>query len=248
MEKIDKTFNNGTLEIAFYNPKANSFTSNMLRELKTILNEASKDNSVRSILIRSGNDKLFSAGASFDEMLEINDFESAKQFFSGFANVISEMIKSPKIIVTLVEGKSIGGSVGLVAASDYVVATINAEFRLSEFSVGIGPFVIAPVIEQKIGQSALMEMTIDTEYKSAQWALSKGLVNKIIENTEALEFVRNFCNSLNTRSPLASQFIKSTLWNWNREIFDTIFNNASISANLLLTQETKDFLNKFKSK
>lgn len=248
MEYIKSQLIENTLEICFFNDKANSFTSSMLAQLANTLKEANSNSDVKSILLRSDNPKLFSAGASFDEMLSIEDNQSAIKFFSGFATVIKEMITSKKLIVTVVEGKSIGGSVGLVAASDYVIASPKAEFRLSEYSVGIGPFVIAPVIEKKIGKSPLMEMTIDTKYKSAEWALARNLVNVVTENPTPMETAIDLCYQINQRSNSAMAELKSMFWEWGCWNTDIFMDRAHISAKLLLTNETKDFLKDFKNK
>lgn len=243
MENIISNIINNILEIRFFNEKANSFTSTMLNDLQMILTNAKNNDNIKSILIRSDNPKIFSAGASFDEMLAIENFDSAIRFFSGFAQVIKEMITCNKLIVTVVEGKSIGGSVGLVAASDYVVASPKAEFRLSEYSVGIGPFVIAPVIEKKIGKSPLMEMTIDTQYKSANWALAHNLVNVVTDNP--LKYAENLCREINKRSNSAAVELKSMFWEWGCWNTDIFMDRAHISAKLLLTEETKNYLSEF---
>jgi len=248
MEYINSQIVGNTLEISFFNDKANSFTTNMLNDLQLVLEQAKSQSNIKSILIRSDNPKLFSAGASFDEMLAIDKIDNAIQFFSGFAMVIKSMIYNTKLIVTVVEGKSIGGSVGLVAASDYVIASPKAEFRLSEFAVGIGPFVIAPVIEKKIGKGPLMEMTIDTNYKSAEWANNRNLVNIVTENPSPIDYARSLCNQINQRSFNAMLEIKSMFWEWNRWDTDIFTERAQISAKLLLTDETKEFLKAFKNK
>lgn len=248
MEYIKSQILENTLEIRFFNDKANSFTSSMLNDLHSILVSAKNDNNVKSILFLSDNPKLFSAGASFDEMLSIEDSDSAIKFFSGFAKVIKEMVNSNKLIITVVEGKAIGGSVGLVSASDYVVASPKAEFRLSEYSVGIGPFVIAPVIEKKIGKSPLMEMTIDTFYKSADWALARNLVNVVTESPTPMEYAVNLCKQINQRSNSAMAELKSMFWEWGCWNTDIFMDRAHISAKLLLTEETKLFLKNFVNK
>lgn len=247
MEYIKSQVLGNTFEICFYNDKANSFTTKMLTELHLELEKANSQPEIKSILLRSDNPKLFSAGASFNEMLAINDEQTAIQFFSGFAKVIKSMIRNNKLIITIVEGKSIGGSVGLVAASDYIVASPKAEFRLSEYSIGIGPFVIAPVIEKKIGKAPLMEMTIDTNYKSAEWALNHNLVNIVSENPSPIEFAKDLCAKINQRSSKAMVELKSMFWEWDQWNIDIFDERAKISAKLLLTEETKEFLKAFKN-
>lgn len=238
-----------TLVIEFSNEKSNSFDSEMLSTLIEILKLAKNNSEIQSVILMSGNPKLFSAGASFDEMIEIEEYEQAKDFFMNFGRVIWEMINLPKIIITLVDGKSIGGSVGLVSASDFVIATNRAEFRLSEYSIGIGPFVIAPAIEMKIGKSALMEMTIDTSYKNVEWAFRKGLVSRVFEDKEsAWQSAIQLAEDLNIRNPVATAELKSIFWDLENLNFSIFEHRAEKTAKSLLTEYTKNFLKNFKKK
>lgn len=237
----------GILEIEFYNRKANSINSEMLKKLSAAFDSAAKDEDILAIILKSKGEKVFASGASFDEMLEIEDFGIAKEFFLGFARLIWSMLNCPKFIITIIQGKAIGGSVGITAASDYVVATENAEFRLSEYSVGIGPFVIAPVIERKIGLAPLMEMTIDTEYHSAQWALENGLVFNLQKDAESANiFAYNLANKISKRNPKAVEELKTIFWEKERTDFSIYESRAEKSAKLLLTDYTKNFLKEFK--
>lgn len=243
---ITTNIKNSILEIEFYNKKANSFNSLMLKELIEVFENSGKDNSILAIILKSKGEKVFSAGASFDEMLGIEEFRVAKEFFLGFARLIWSMVNCPKFIITIVQGKAIGGSVGITAASDYVIASANSEFRLSEYSVGIGPFVIAPVIEKKIGLAPLMEMTIDTEYKSSQWALEKGLVFNIQSGLDsANEFALNLAKKISQRNPKAVEELKSIFWENERKDFSIYESRAEKSAKLLLTDFTKNYLKEF---
>jgi methylglutaconyl-CoA hydratase len=243
---VSTNIKESVLEIEFFNRRANSINSEMLKELSAAFDSAAKDDSVLAIVLKSKGEKVFASGASFDEMLGIEDFGVAKEFFLGFARLIWSMLNCPKFIITIIQGKAIGGSVGITAASDYVVATENAEFRLSEYSVGIGPFVIAPVIEKKIGLAPLMEMTIDTEYRSAQWALEKGLVFNIQKDLDsANEFAYSLAKKISQRNPKAVEELKSLFWEKERTDFSIYESRAEKSAKLLLTDFTKNFLKEF---
>ncbi|OGU57869.1 MAG: hypothetical protein A2X64_10260 [Ignavibacteria bacterium GWF2_33_9] len=244
---VNTTIKNSILEIEFYNRRANSLNSDMLKQLTEIFDDAGKNDEILAIIFRSKGEKVFSAGASFDEMMAIEDFQIAKQFFLGFAKLIWSMVNCPKFVITLIQGKAIGGSVGLTAASDYVIATENAEFRLSEYSVGIGPFVIAPAIEKKIGLSPLMEMTIDTEYRSVEWALRKGLVYKVFPDIEQVnEFTYKLAADIAKHNPKAVEELKTIFWEKERTDFSHYEERAEKSARLLLTDFTKAFLRDFK--
>ena len=162
--------------VEFGHPASNSFPSELLARLTNELNLLSKNQEVSIIILKSEGEKVFCAGASFDELVAIKNLEEGKRFFSGFANVINAMRTCEKLIICRVQGKTVGGGVGLLAASDYVLATEQAAIKLSEISIGIGPFVIAPPIERKMGLAALSELTLDaTSWKNAYWAKEKGL-------------------------------------------------------------------------
>ena len=159
---------NNIATVQFYHPASNSFPSELLERLATAFNELSLNNEVRVIILKSEKDKAFCAGASFDELVSITNFEEGKQFFLGFANVINAMRKCSKLIIGRIQGKAVGGGVGLAAACDYCFATEQAAIKLSEFTIGIGPFVIAPAVERKIGVAALSELTLDaTSWQNA---------------------------------------------------------------------------------
>lgn len=84
------------------------------------------------------------------------------------------MRKCPKLIVGRIQGKAVGGGVGIAAACDYVLASQEASIKLSELAIGIGPFVIEPAVSRKIGKTALAELALTAqEWKSAAWAQEK---------------------------------------------------------------------------
>ena len=235
-----------TLE--FGHPASNSFPSELLNRLTKELKSLSDNDDVSVVILKSEGNRAFCAGASFDELMAISNLEEGKKFFSGFANVINAMRTCSKLIIGQVQGKAVGGGVGLVAACDYVLATEHASIKLSEFTIGIGPFVIAPAVERKIGLSGLSELTIAaTEWKSAYWAKEKGLYAKILENQEDLENeVSVLATKLASYNSNALSEMKTTLWK-NTQDWDVLLKErAEISGKLVLSEETKKALNKFK--
>ena len=175
----------GIATIEFGHPLSNSLPGKILQKLAHTITELSKEKNVNVIIIKSSGQKAFCAGASFDELISITDLEVGKVFFSGFANVINACRKSPKLIIGRIQGKAVGGGVGIAAAVDYCFATKHAEVKLSELAVGIGPFVVGPVIERKIGLSAMSQLAINaTEWRTAEWAKKIGLYSDVFE-TEA---------------------------------------------------------------
>ena len=235
-----------TLE--FGHPASNSFPSELLDRLTQELNSLSNNTEVSVVILKSEGDRAFCAGASFDELVSISNLEEGKHFFSGFANVINAMRTCKKLIIGRIQGKTVGGGVGLAAACDYVLATENASIKLSEFTIGIGPFVIAPSVIRKIGVAGLAELTLDaTSWKNAYWAKEKGLFAKVYENQNELDNeVAILANKLASYNPDALFQMKKTLWEGTEHWNNLLAERASISGELVLSNFTKSALAKFK--
>ncbi|CAL2107763.1 Methylglutaconyl-CoA hydratase [Tenacibaculum sp. 190524A02b] len=239
---------NSIATIEFGHPASNSFPSELLDRLAKEFDKLSDLNEVSIIVLKSEGERAFCAGASFDELVAINNLENGKYFFSGFANVINAMRKCSKLIVGRVQGKTVGGGVGLAAACDYVLATEHAAIKLSEFTIGIGPFVIAPAVKRKIGVSGLAELTLDaTSWKNAYWAKEKGLYARVFENIEDLDKeLVIFTEKLASYNPEALLEMKQALW-VGTEHWDTLLiERAETSGKLVLSDFTKKALEKFK--
>ncbi|MDX1761646.1 MAG: enoyl-CoA hydratase/isomerase family protein, partial [Christiangramia sp.] len=200
--------------VEFGHPASNSFPSVLLDRLEKELDRLSEEDSVNVILLKSEGEKAFCAGASFNELIEIEDIEKGRQFFSGFANVINAMRRCKKLIIGRVQGKTVGGGVGLVAACDYAMATEAAAIKLSEISIGIGPFVIAPAVERKMGVDGLAELSLAAhEWKNAYWAKEKGLYAKVFDSINDLDKeVELFAEKLASYNPKALLEMKKMLW------------------------------------
>jgi methylglutaconyl-CoA hydratase len=238
---------NKVATITFSHPASNSFPSSMLQKLTETFEKLSKDENI-SIIILQSTGKTFCAGASFDELLSINDFETGQKFFSGFANVINAMRKCSKLIIGKIQGKAVGGGVGLAAACDYAFAHENASIKLSEIAIGIGPFVIEPVVSRKMGRNATTHLTLNpTQWKNAQWAKEKNLYAEIFSteeelNAKTIEFATNLASYNNE----ALYEMKKVFWRNTNHWGDLLYERASISGKLVLSDYTKNALNEFK--
>lgn len=234
--------------VEFGHPASNSFPGELLQRLTDELNLLSNNKEVNIIILKSEGEGAFCAGASFDELLAVSNLEEGSVFFSGFANVINAMRSCSKLIVGRIHGKAVGGGVGLAAACDYALATEGSAVKLSEFTIGIGPFVIAPAVERKMGKAALSEMTLAAhEWKNAYWAHEKGLYAKVFENIAELDKELDvFTSKLASYNPEALEDMKRVLWegteNWNTLLAD----RAKISGKLVLSDFTKQALSQFK--
>lgn len=236
--------------VEFGHPASNSFPSELLARLTNELNSLSKNNEVSIIILKSEGEKTFCAGASFEELVAIKNLEEGKLFFSGFANVINAIRTCTKLIIARVQGKTVGGGVGLIAACDYALATEVAAIKLSEISIGIGPFVIAPAIERKMGLAALSELTLDaTSWKNAYWAKEKGLYANVFETIKELDDeVDLLASKLASYNPTALKELKKVFWqnteHWNKLLLE----RAAITGELVLSDFTKNALAKFSKK
>jgi methylglutaconyl-CoA hydratase len=234
----------GTIE--FHHPQSNSLPAAVLVDLAKAINLVAHDPEINVIVLRSTGEKVFCAGASFDELLAISDAEQGKKFFMGFANVINAMRKCPKIIVGRIHGKCVGGGVGLAAAVDYCIATDMAEIKLSELAVGIGPFVVGPVVERRIGTSAFSHLAIDaTSWRSADWAKRKGLFAEKHASIEEMdESISRLTFTLSHSNPEAMEELKKIFWA-GAEYWDELLpQRAAISGRLVLSEFTRKALRK----
>ena len=241
------TIENKIATLEFGHPASNSFPSVLLERLTNELNNLSNNSTVLVIILKSSGSGAFCAGASFDELLAVSNSEEATQFFSGFANVLNAMRNCSKIIMGRIHGKAVGGGVGIIAACDYALATTESTIKLSELAIGIGPFVIEPAVSRKIGKSAMTEMTLDTEWKSAIWANQKGLYAKVFETTSELDTeISAFANKLASYSPEALLEIKKVFWEGTENWKTLLYERAEISGKLVLSDFSKKALNQLK--
>ncbi|MGS2762515.1 enoyl-CoA hydratase/isomerase family protein [Sinomicrobium sp. M5D2P9] len=234
--------------VEFGHPAGNSFPLELLQRLEKEFYTLSERKDVRVIVLKSEGEKAFCAGASFDELVEVTDAEQGKKFFSGFAGVLNAMRKCRKLIIGRVQGKAVGGGVGLAAACDYVLATEAAAIKLSEFTVGIGPFVIAPAVERKMGNAALAELTLAADqWKNAYWAKEKGLYARVFDRIGELDKeIIVFTEKLASYNPEALSEMKRILWEGTEHWDELLSSRAEISGNLVLSEFTRKALEKFK--
>lgn len=234
--------------VEFGHPASNSFPGELLQRLTDELNSLSNNNEVNIIVLKSEGDGAFCAGASFDELLAVSNLEEGAVFFAGFANVINAMRNCNKLIIGRIHGKAVGGGVGLASACDYALATEGSAIKLSEFTIGIGPFVIAPAVERKVGKAALGEMTLAAhEWKNAYWAQEKGLYAKVFENVKELDKELDiFTSKLASYNPEALDAMKKVLWEGTENWDNLLAERAKISGRLVLSEFTKEALERFK--
>lgn len=245
---VKQTIENGVGTIEFFHPAHNSLPGNILAELAETIKAAGTNDEIKVIILKSGGARTFCAGASFKELININDAETGRVFFSGFANVINAMRKCPKFIIGRVQGKTVGGGVGLASATDYCMATKFAAIKLSELNVGIGPFVVGPAVERKLGLSGMSQIAIDANsFYPAEWAKQKGLFTQVYDSTEELdEAVKAFAENLCNYNPEAMKEMKQMFWKGTEDWDTLLAERAQISGRLVLSEFTKETLKRFK--
>ena len=238
--EVDVAIADTVATVRFSHPKGNSLPAALLGRLASEITRLGTQSDVSVILLRSGDTGPFCAGASFDELKSIRDARSGKEFFMGFARVILAMTRCPKVILARVHGKAVGGGVGLVAAADYAMAAESASIRLSELAVGIGPFVVGPVIERKIGLGGFSAMAIDADWRSARWAEGAGLYARVFESVNALDAgVDSFAQKLARSNPAALAHLKSVFWQGTDDWERLLESRAEMSGTLVLSDFTR---------
>ena len=237
---VTLTVNNGIATVTFFHPKRNALPAHILRQLADAIDTAGSHPDARIIILASEGTGAFCAGASFDELRGLKTAEEGKEFFSGFARVILAMRRSPRIIIGRIQGKAVGGGVGLVAATDYSFALDGASIRLSELAVGLGPFVVGPVIERKIGRAAFAGLSIDADWRDCGWAEQHGLYTRVMDTEPALDAVLPaFANRLVNQNPEALTQLKRVLWEGTNHWETLLFERAAISGKLAMSEYTR---------
>jgi methylglutaconyl-CoA hydratase len=238
----------GTIE--FFHPQSNSLPGHILAELANTITSAGEDENIKVIILKSAGERAFCAGASFDELVAIDTPENGKKFFSGFANVINAARKCPKFIIGRVQGKAVGGGVGMASATDYCFATKFASAKLSELAIGIGPFVVGPAVERKIGTSAFSAMTINAgKWFDASWAREKGLYTEVFDSVEEMDVeVAKLASTLAKSNPEAMKGLKKIMWQGSEHWDELLMERAVSSGTLVLSDFTKNAIEKFKTK
>ena len=240
----------GINTIEFFHPQSNSLPGKILEELAKEIHFAGTHDDTKVIILKSAGDKTFCSGASFDELIEIKTEAEGLKFFSGFAGVINAMRKCPKFIIGRIQGKCVGGGVGIASAVDYAIATDKAELKLSELAIGIGPFVVGPAVERKIGTAAFSALAIDaTMWRNADWAKRKGMFAEVHENIENMdESIERLSNTLSHSSTHAMAEMKKIFWKGTEHWDTLLLERAAISGRLVLSAFTKQAIEKFKAK
>lgn len=247
---VSTELDHGIATIEFFHPASNSLPAKILADLASAINKAGQDERVKVIVLKSTGVGAFCAGASFDELVAISDEKEGKKFFLGFANVINAIRKAHKFVIGRVQGKAVGGGVGLISACDYSIATENASVRLSELAIGIGPFVVGPAVDRKLGSSCFAQLAMDaTEWRNAEWAKKHGLYSEVHKTiAEVDDSVHNLANKLAHSNPEAMALLKKTFWQGTEHWDSLLDDRAAMSGKLVLSTFTKNALEKFKTK
>jgi methylglutaconyl-CoA hydratase len=240
----------GITHVEFHHPQSNSLPGTLLENLAQTIHRISHDGDTKVIILKSAGEKVFCSGASFDELSSIKTETEGLKFFSGFANVINEMRKAPQFIIARIQGKCVGGGVGLAAAADYAIAVEGADVKLSELAVGIGPFVVGPAVERKIGLAAFSHLTIDAAtFRSAEWAKRKGLFAELHNDVTAMDdAIDKLVTTLSHSHPAAMSELKRIFWKGTEHWDQLLKERAAISGKLILSEHSKSFIEKFKAK
>ncbi|MBP9103148.1 MAG: enoyl-CoA hydratase/isomerase family protein [Chitinophagaceae bacterium] len=247
---VKSELHNSITTIEFFHPQSNSLPGKTLEDLSQVIHGAGNDKFTKVIILKSAGEKAFCAGASFDELIAIKTKEEGLEFFSGFAKVINAMRTCPKFIIGRIHGKCVGGGVGLAAAVDYAIAKEGAEVKLSELAVGIGPFVVGPAIERKIGLSAFSQLAMDaTMWRNADWARKKSLYAELHPDVNGMdESIRRLAETLAHSSPEAMREMKRICWQGTEHWDKLLMERAAISGRLVLSDFTREAIAKFKTK
>jgi methylglutaconyl-CoA hydratase len=246
--KVEK--HSGITSIEFFHAQGNSLPGKILDELANEIHSAAHDENSKVIILRSGGEKAFCGGASFDELQAITTEEQGVQFFSRFAHLINAMRKCSKFIIARVQGKCVGGGLGIAAAADYAIAVDGADIKLSELAIGFGPFVVGPAVERKIGLSSFSQLAIDaTLWRNADWARRKGIYAELHQTTAEMdESIHRLSQILSHSNPDAMAELKKIFWAGTDHWEKLLIERAAISGRLVLGEFSRKAIHEFKKK
>ena len=247
---VNTEVQDGIGSIEFFHPQSNSLPGVILEQLASSITDAGKNVEIKVLILKSHGDRAFCAGASFNELLAVENEVQGKEFFSGFAKVINASRKCPKFIIGRVQGKAVGGGVGMASATDYCFATKYASVKLSELAIGIGPFVVGPPIERKIGMAAFGNLTINaTEWHSAEWAREKGLYSEVYNSSDEMDVaIQALAEKLAASNPDSMQALKKVMWDGTEHWDELLLERAAMSGKWVLSDFTRDTLINLKKK
>ena len=246
---VSVTIADGIGTISFSHPKSNSLPGVLLRRLAEAITWVGKDAAARVIVLRSEGTGPFCAGASFDELVSIADIAEGTEFFSGFARVILAMVRAPKFVLVRVHGRTAGGGVGIVAAGDYTFAVRGASAKLSELAVGIGPFVVGPVIERRIGSGPYSAMSVDADWRDADWGERHSLYSRTFDDIASMDAAINaLAGTLAASNPEAMAAMKRVFWEGTADWDALLAKRAAMSGTLVLSDFTRSAIAKFKAR
>ena len=250
MNYVNLAIQNGIGTVEFFTEQSNSLPGDILKKLAETITEAGNNPEIKVIILKSGGDRTFCAGASFDELIAVDSPERGHAFFMGFANVINAMRKTPQFIIGRIQGKAVGGGIGLASATDYCFATKFSAIKLSELALGIGPFIVSAPIERKMGLSAMSQMGINAgEFYEPEWCREKGLYNEVFESTEEMDkAVLELAEKLAAYNPEAMAEMKKVFWSGTDHWDELLSERARTSGKLVLSDFTRNFIQKFKNK
>ncbi len=248
--KVASKIENGIGTVTFFHPQSNSLPGEILSKLSEEITSLGNNPNAKVIVLKSEGEKAFCAGASFDELISIHDIETGKKFFSGFANVINAMRKVPKFIIARVQGKTVGGGVGLACAADYTYGLDASSVMLSELAIGIGPFVVGPAVERKIGSAAFSMLSVNaTEWQTAQWAKEQGMYAELFSSIDAMDNAINIlADKLSKSNPEAMMLLKKIFWQATDHWDTLLLERAEMSGKLVLSDFSRQAIEKFKAK
>lgn len=240
----------GVAYITFAHPRSNSLPAAVLASLADTIDAVGKREDVKVVVLGSAGDRAFCAGASFDELVAISNEAEGLAFFSGFANVINALRMIPQLVIGRIQGKAVGGGVGVAAATDYCLATKHAAVKLSELAVGIGPFVVGPAVERKLGVSAMSQLAVDaSEWRSAEWAAARGLYAEVHEDATSLDAaLEALAARLASSNPEAMAALKKVFWSGTEHWDELLAERAAVSGRLVLSDFTREAIARFKAK
>jgi len=192
--------------------KHNAFDEHLVAQLTQAIHELDQDDAVQVVILQANGDN-FSAGGDLAWMQRMVNYSQQENINDALqlVTLLDHLNTLKKPTIALVQGKSIGGAVGLVACCDMVIASDTASFCFSEVKLGLVPATIAPYVIAKMGSSLARYYMLSAKTFSAEQALHTHLVHQVVTAEQLLSAGDELANSVLSHGPNAMQHTKQLI-------------------------------------
>jgi enoyl-CoA hydratase len=190
----------------------NALSDELLGELLDALQSAREDDTVRSVVLASSHEKVFSSGANLQGFAAEAPLVHKHFGSERFPQLFRALGELGKPSICAAGGHVLAGALGLALACDLVIAREGVRFGTPEINVGAFPFMIMALIYRNVPRKKVNELLLLGEQISAEEAHRIGIVNRVVPDSEFDATVREWAEKLAAKSPVIMKLGKDAMF------------------------------------